>query len=1452
MNRIYRVVWNASKGIWQAASEFGSGRVKTSTARAQRRRQAAILATAALSAAALADPLPGGGRVVAGQASIAYSGQSMTINQSSAKAAIDWTSFSIGKGSTVNFVQPSASAVALNSVLGADPSLIQGALHANGHVFLINPNGVLFGPSAQVNVGGLLASTLSMSTEDFLAGRYHLSGTSANAVENQGSIRAGVGGNIALVAAKVLNTGQIGADAGNVLLGAGSDVVVDFGGPVKLAVRKGALDALVDNGGAIRADGGTVLLTAKSASELSGSVINNGGLIQAHTLASGEQGKIMLLGDMQTGTLHAGGTLDASAPVAGNGGAIETSAAHVDNVPGLTVNAGAAHGSGGQWLVDPYDYTINAAAATTITNALNQGTSVTVSTQSSNTGYGGATATGNGDITVASAIAKTGGGNAGLTLLADRNITVNADITSTAGKLDLTLSSANAANATLGGVDVNANLKSNGGNILIGGANGSVSGGIGYALNLSSLKPSVVVEQSKSILSNGGNITINGKSKFGGSSGNMDGDTAGVYIMSGATIMSGTGNLLVNAESDGGSHTFGLAFEANSRSLTTLGSGASGGTMLLNTVNATPGATAADRDVGAVGLTTYGNRDTISFQGPSVGNWLVYINGTPRLSSYTQSPQLASCATPYPNCGTMVVLGSNNSYLYATYRAVDMSVNPLAIIADGTGTKVYDANNIATGVHLTPLSALANFSVSSLSPNPLFYTSSKNVGNYASLTPSTSNPTDYTTGGVTYAIGYFNTASYSITPRALTPSASSKVYDGTTTAAVSVAGALPGDAVTASGMGNFGGKNVGSYAVSISNIMLGGADAGNYTLSGNAASANASILPRPLTLSAGKTYDGSASLSSVTLGNLVAGEDLSIGGASANSANVASAAYVSAATLSDGHAGLASNYLLPSLNAASSANSAIITPKALTIGGLTVADKVYDGGTGAIVGGGILSGLVGGEQLGISAISGNFVDKNVSANKSVTLSTVGLLDGTGIASNYTFTQPTGLRASITQKALTVSGITAGDKAYDGGTVASVSSAGATLAGLVGGDSVTVSADGSFLDKNAGLNKTVGLTSTYGGADAGNYAITGQNVATANIMQKALTISGITAGDKVYDGGTAASISSAGATLAGLVGGDSVTVSADGSFLDKNAGLNKTVGLTSTYGGADAGNYAITGQNTAQAAITPKALSVSGATVVDKTADGSTTAALASVGALVGLVTNDNVGLNGGAASAQFAQATPGVGIAVRVSGLALSGADAANYAFPGTVATTGVILAAAVTPAPVAIPAPVATPIPAPVVTPAPTPVATPIPAPPVTPAPTPVATPILAPPVTPAPTPVATPIPAPVVTPAPTPVATPIPVPVVTPAPTPVATPIPAPVVTPAPAPVATPAPAPVAAPAPAPVAAPDRRLDLFRCISRRCGRRAAEPGRRVGPAGACRGRHGLLGGGRVGRGRR
>src|SRR6185503_15525961 len=213
-----------------------------------------------------AHALPAGGAVSAGTATIAVTPGRTTINQSSQNAAINWQSFSIGRTEAVQFVQPGSSSVALNRVLGPDPSSILGSLSANGKVFLVNPNGILFGQGAQVNVGGLVASTRGIADADFMAGRYRFTGQGSGSVINQGTINAD-GGYVALLGASVSNEGVISARLGTVVLAAGNAMTLDVAGDglLNLTVNEGAFNALVSNGGLIRADGGNVMLTAQAA-----------------------------------------------------------------------------------------------------------------------------------------------------------------------------------------------------------------------------------------------------------------------------------------------------------------------------------------------------------------------------------------------------------------------------------------------------------------------------------------------------------------------------------------------------------------------------------------------------------------------------------------------------------------------------------------------------------------------------------------------------------------------------------------------------------------------------------------------------------------------------------------------------------------------------------------------------------------------------------------------------------------------------------------------------------------------------------------------------------------------------------------------------------------------------------------------------------------------------------
>lgn len=394
---------------------------------------AAALGAASMAQAQAAPALPTGGIVTTGQATISSNAANMTINQSTANAVINWQGFSVGPNNSVQFVQPTAQSVTLNRVTGSDPSSIFGTISANGQVFLVNPNGVLFGRGAQVNVGGLVASTLGLSDADFMAGHYKFSGQSNAVVLNQGAIHADRG-YVALLGANVSSQGLIQANLGTVALAAGKAITLDIAGDglLNVAIDEGTANALVANGGILRANGGSVVMTTQAAGQMFKTAVNNSGVIEAKSLDN-RSGQIRLLGDMREGTVSVAGTLDASAPAGGNGGFIETSAASVKVPSGVRITTDAPLGTKGTWLVDPKDFNIattggDISGATLSAQLVT--TNVTISTiPSANDGTAGA-----GDINVQDAVSWTASGTSTtLTLNGLRDININAAITATRG-----------------------------------------------------------------------------------------------------------------------------------------------------------------------------------------------------------------------------------------------------------------------------------------------------------------------------------------------------------------------------------------------------------------------------------------------------------------------------------------------------------------------------------------------------------------------------------------------------------------------------------------------------------------------------------------------------------------------------------------------------------------------------------------------------------------------------------------------------------------------------------------------------------------------------------------------------------------------------------------------------------------------------------------------------------
>ncbi len=312
----------------------------------------ALLAMAPLSAAPVL--AAEGGQVIHGRGDITRDGNATTINQQSNALILNWANFNIAPNERVQFLQPSSSSLALNRVLASDPTAIFGQLLANGQIFLINPHGITFGASAQVNVGGLVASTLDISNADFLnaaaTGKFTFSGAGNGRIVNQGSMVAEKGGYVALIAKQVSNQGSLNAPEGSIALAAGDRITLSHAsGLLNVSVEAATLDALVENKQAIRADGGVVILSAKAENALLNTVVNQTGIIEARSIAN-KNGRIFLSGG-SSGVVDVSGTLDASGQNPGErGGDVTITGQNIALNKGASIDASGA-AAGGSVLV---------------------------------------------------------------------------------------------------------------------------------------------------------------------------------------------------------------------------------------------------------------------------------------------------------------------------------------------------------------------------------------------------------------------------------------------------------------------------------------------------------------------------------------------------------------------------------------------------------------------------------------------------------------------------------------------------------------------------------------------------------------------------------------------------------------------------------------------------------------------------------------------------------------------------------------------------------------------------------------------------------------------------------------------------------------------------------------------------------------------------------------------
>ena len=601
---------------------------------------------------------PEGGVVASGSATIsAIDSKTLEISQTTQKAIIDWSKFNIAADELTRFIQPNSGSITLNRVHDINPSYIAGRMEANGRVVLINPNGVFFSSTAQIDVQGLVASSADIDNDAFMSGSgaFDRAGSSSAQIINEGQITAREAGLVGFVAPYVENRGQITARLGAVSLAAGDTATIDLYGDglIEIAATDSVAQTVAKNSGTIDAAGGTVRISAadgrniinslvdvsgrvsavsvdkktgkvtigakrgtksgvKSTTLVSGTIeasgklvserggdivitgdnigILNGALIDATGATGGGQvligGDYQGQGDIETASMtivQSGSLIDVSAldngtggraiiwaddqaifagsirarggDNGGDGGFVETSGKNILTAVG-EVDASSPLGAAGAWLLDPNNITIQTAGSDTnvtgnpnftttnntaivtvasIQNALNAGTSVTVTTGASGTNSQ------TGDITVANSITKSSGGAATLSLLAHGsiNFSANAIISSVSDILNVVLNADSDASG-FGAISMasGSRINSNGGNITLGGGadplTSTAKGTVGVTLNNAQLNAA------------GGNVSIRGQGVSGAGS-------YGVYIYGGSIVSTtGLGTVLINGTGNSG------------------------------------------------------------------------------------------------------------------------------------------------------------------------------------------------------------------------------------------------------------------------------------------------------------------------------------------------------------------------------------------------------------------------------------------------------------------------------------------------------------------------------------------------------------------------------------------------------------------------------------------------------------------------------------------------------------------------------------------------------------------------------------------------------------------------------------------------------------------------------------------------------------------------------------
>ncbi|HBU29158.1 MAG TPA: hypothetical protein DEB56_05505 [Thiobacillus sp.] len=1064
-------------------------------------------------------------------------------------------------------------------------------------MFLVNPSGVVFGPGARVDVGGLVASTLDMRDDDFLAGnnRFDRNGATGSVV-NQGEL---LGKYVALLAPEVRNEGVIVARQGTAALAAGDAVTLSITGTdlVGVQVDRATLDTLVENRHLIQADAGTVILSAQSAHGLLGRVVNSGaieangittdggtvrlvasstiehsGSIQADAGANGNGGDVVVIADLSnpdsrttvSGSLSARGGSDS-----GNGGFVETSASTLKIEASTRVNTSAANGLAGTWLLDPTDFTVAASGGdmdgATLTTNLSGG-NVTIQ---SGTGASGT----NGDVFVNDTVSWSANT---LTIQAHRNANVNATMTVTGtGGLAVeygqgAVEAGNTANFT---VNAPVNMASTTSFSTKLGSDGATKT---YTLitNLAGLTG--IDANATTVTENyalGTNIVLSGDwTPIGNSVGPFDGIFDGLgHTISGVTYDASTAGGMSPYDNVG---FFGQT--GNSARIQNIG---------VTNVNIT-GRTA----VGAL----VGNNSGIIYNAYSTGN--VALDGG------------VTGADPVFGIGGLVGMTSGKvirSYSSATVTAnggeQTVQDDPFTMLPGSSGYGLRGGIGGLVGIAQgDPISnSYATGSVSGILDvgGLVGYAAAPVEYSYATGAVSgTTNP-----GGLIGAIDAAMTVADSF-------------WDTDTSLQGTSAGAETG--LTTAQMQTA--ANFSAWDTTIWNIQD-----GSYPVF-NTGPAAPVVGPSAITISLDDTTRVYGDTTQPTLtgfsytGSLLAGDGLSgagWGSALTDYLDVGVYAYSTADLIAPTFT-FAGGHTLADYSVSYSSNKLTVTPRPITVTATPGQSKVYNGLGGADP---TLTYSVSTDSLvdpGTPLVNGDTLSGALARAAGSNVGSYAINKGTLANGNYdiAFVADT---FAITPKALTVTGTTAADKTYDGSATAAITAG--TLSGFVGTETVTATATGTFDSKDAGprtATATYTLADGSNGGVATNYSLANTTGHTATIAKKAIDLS-VT---KTYDGNadfTTGFVLDAG----DIIGSDTVSVSGgSASVISANANAyGSFAGSTLALSNA---NYTLTG-GTVSATITPKTLTVTGTTAAGKTYDGTPTATI-NVGTLSGFVGTETV------------------------------------------------------------------------------------------------------------------------------------------------------------------------------------------------------------------------------------